>query len=1412
MFTCSNCGHKIDAPAARLPPFCPRCGTSTGTGSNPFADSLVDDEDDLAQLPPPPPMDSMPVSRSHGRSGPSKTLFGMQGLDPEQLELEDEGVSSFQPRVADSVSQPRVADSVSQPRVADSVSQPVATPAPTPAPKPTAPPLAKPLVAGKPMPAMPAMPGKPMPAMPGKPMPAMPAKPPPASASAKPSPPPLTGKPGAKPPPLPGKPSVPPPPLGGTKPSGTKPLAPPQRAPEAPQKPAMRAPSAPTGPGRPAPTLPDESGSFALAESGTFEKDDPFFTGDPDELPELGSITDGDMSRVDPGVDSGPEGMQEFEFEDRGSALELGDLDMLGASSAEVVDLPRAGSSASRLPEFDGIEMPEPAADELDLPLPVAAATDGLDLPMPSSSESSRREREFEFDGFAAPGGDLDLPMALDDDPLALDLPMPDAAPARPASSKPASKPTPSQPPSKPASKPTPSKPASKPTSPLPELSDDFDLDLPTPASDLPMAASDLPTPAIDLPTPASELPTSGSSQPRLIDDFAGFTEPGAGLDLELDDLPLPADSLPTPAASLPTPASDLPIPADLLPTPVESLGLDLGDDEPPTRHAPSTTPPKSPEPIKTGPPSKSPPPKPESRRSGRWIVYGVLGLVVAVAGVGVYGMGEGWFAGEEPPPPSANNQDPATKDPTPQTPGGEVGERSDAILAKFDEDSPAAYVQALDGLAQDPIAQAEAALLLHLRYGPDPVRLAQASKLIEAYVDNPAPHVRRVLGLALLSSPARASESLTWFGDDPRSQLYRAWALQMAKDPAQARVAAQAALAARPGDKAAALTLAELELETNPEAALTRLRTIVGQEPDQITAKSALLRATREQGLLAEAAQIGNSLTAVSVSAGYKAELLRTRASIALEQGNVAEAQRLIEQAIASDEQGVGPRLDKIALALSLRDSAGARSESELLLRQRPQDRDVLEAAVRVAIAAGREDDAQTHLLALGGPESTDAKVHALYGEMKALLLDIEGARQAWAKARELDPLLSSTVTNEVALLLKVQQPDQALALLDEQKAKLAAREDQSVAARAARATLERTRALLLRSQGKPGPALTAAEEAVTLDPRDNRSRLLRAELLGAVGNIPASEEALAELHQRTGGFPGLTEPLGRMLLRKGKLDELDALIGSQLEASEASVEILMTGATLRLAQNKPDQAKVLAQRVLDRDSGQTRAHLVLGRALLAEGEYRAALDEIEAAQTREGDPEAELWLGQALEYNARAVDARAHYKKALELEPGNLEAAALLGRLYAYEGAARQALELLEPVVQKTDAYPYAYLAIGIAHRDLNKRDQAVGEFQRARELDPTLFEAYYEEGRILNDRNKHSGAVAALQAGLDNAKDYAPQPRQVEDAWRRLGDSYYELGRRPEAKTAFEEYLKIAAPNAAGRAEVQRLMRNL
>ncbi len=1380
MFTCSKCGFRIDA--ARLPDFCPRCGTPAKAEADSIG-ALVDDDDLTMPLPPPPPS---------GRGAPSKTLFGMPGISFDQLD--DEGATETFDRPLPPIEKPPIRSA------SPGGTKPAAPPAKAPAASSAKPPAASP---AKPPAAPPARPPAAPPVRPpalasgAAPKPGGAVKPPPIGGAKPPSPPPTT----TKPPPVP---NVAKPPTIGAPP----------KPPAAPPKPPTAAPAKPPVPASKPPRPPAAAPLVASGDSGTFDED-PFFTGDPDQMSELGSITSGEVARLDQDeLSSARSGMREFEFEAGGEALELGELDLPGADGrAEVVDLPRATRDAGEFDEFD-LASPGPRSSggygtELELPTPVTDATDGLDLPTPLG-----RPVDDDLD-LPAPAGS---PMFVDD---SLDIASPvegmtlerldaDSSWGRGSS--------------------TPRSPSHDHFS-----ADHLELDdLPTPADNLPIPIDELPLTLDDELAPG---PKGSVIRPKptgaRVDDFPGIAIPDIP-DID-DELPLPADDLPIAADNLPTPA-------DILPAPIDDLELDLdGEGEATTAHArkperapasskptssgatqpaieskPAAKPGSAPGRVtKPGKPEREP--KPGNRT--RVIVYGVLGLFALAGAVGVYGLGQGWFEPELPPPVArgAGGGTGAPVEP-PDTPAGEIAERPEAVLAKLDEDTPAAFVQVVETLAQDPVGKAEAALLLHLRYGPDPERLARALEWLTPYAANQEPHVRRVLGLAALAQGltqgSTAPQLAAAFGDDPRARLYASWAAlaNPAPDLELAASAVEQARSARASDQAAVLTGLEIQLSRDPEQGLAALREHVEDQPNHLRAQVVLLHALVDQGLLAEAAKLGAELPAAPISGAHKAELLRTRARIAREQGNLGEAARLLEQAAASDEQAIAPLLDRVDLRLASQELGAARAEIEGLLKQHADDPEVLLMAARVDIAAGRQDDAIARVQPLEAAQGMAADMHEQIGNAHALQLKVAEARQAWAKARELDPLHTSATLAEVRLLTKSTQTDQALALLDEQRKALAAHpQASSLAVRRERATIERLQAELLRSLGRSEDALAAADEALALFEGDNQARLLRAELLAALGQIEAHEQTLEQLHARTGGFPGLTEPLGRMLLRKGKLDELEQLIGTQLDAPEASAEMLLTGAALRLAQNKADQAQVLAQRVLDRDPNQVRAHLLLGRALLAQGEYALALDEIESAQTREGDPEVEIWLGQALEYNARSAEARPHYKRALELEPGNLEASALLGRLYAYEGAAKQALALLEPVVQKTDAYPYAYLAIGIAHRDLGKRDQAVGELQRARELDPTLFEAYYEEGRIHNDRNKHAAAASTLQAGIDNAKDHA-QPRQLEDAWRRLGDSYYELGRKADAKKAFEEYLKLAAPSAPGRKEVQRLMRDL
>lgn len=1523
MFNCSNCGHKIDDTRVPLPPFCPRCGEPTTEGTSPF-----DDDEQVSPLPPPPPMgaplpppppmgDSLPPPPRSARGAPSKTLFGMPGLsfdDSSPPPSDDDGGLPF-PSDSDSGMSFPTDDDGGMPFPSDSDGgmpfpadddgdlpfpaddDDLAPPPPAPAAKP---PATKPPPASMKPPSAPA--AKPPPAS-MKPPSAPATKPPPASMKPPPAaikpPPPAAKPPPSKPPPAPAPAAAKPPPAA-TPSLPPFPSAPPPRPP---------VPPAPIADPFSSGVLPAESGVMAgesgimaaesgvragrsailPSESGVFVDDDedPFFSGDPEAMPELGSITSGDTTAFTGENPSARSGVRELELElQDGAALELGELGDLDLPPPRPAPEPLTRARPDfESPDFAGLDLPDSPGFDATYELESGsvgspgAGHDDLDLPAPSRGH----EQEFDLRPPVGFGADIDLPAPMSSPAPATRPPAgPPPAPPRPRPSAPASassapsrapaspSASPATPPSTPAARgaasppaPTrtpparpPAAPAARPSSPPAFSSDiDGDIDLPAPADlgggaslelDLPTAAhqpsssiglvdddlslDDLPMPASELPV-ARDLPAARDKLPEFIDDFPapddGLPTPDLdgfdALPTTLDDFPTPIDSLPTPVDSLPTPAHNLPRAAEILPRPVSDLELDL-DDEPRARTAkpsgkptPAATPTSTPATPTTTPTGTSKAGKPAAVRPdsakpkrdiGRLVVYGLLGVVALGIGGGVLALQMGVFDPEEPVATTTGEEPSDGQTPTPS---GEPVERPEGVLAKFDQDTPAAYVQAYELSEGDALGRAEAALLLHHRYGPDPARLQEATATLANYQDRPEPFVQRVVALALLAN-GRPEEALAKLGGDgPRTALYRAWALLDKGDADQARTAADAAVAARPNDQAAQLAVLLVRYRSHPVDGLAAMRQAAKAAPNHLALQEALMVSATEFGRLAEAAEIGLNLQPTSVSDGHKALLLRRRAQIMAAQGHTGEALRLLEQAITSDTTLIDARIDRIGLMLDNKDLAGARADLELLLRDHAKDPKVLKIGARIDLEAGRDEDARAQLGQIGESAAKDPEVQDLIGQAESILMKVPEARAAFAAARSLDPLFIPALQHEVDLLVRVEMLADAITLIDAHREVLTKTAGFGDQGRRALAALLHIRASVLRLQGETAQALTAIDEALANDQSSNDALLLRAQLLGTLGRRQDHEQALLDLHERTGGYPGLTEPLGAVLLRKGKLAELEQLIGSSLESVDATREILLTGAALRLAQERPADAEALAQRVLQRDPTDSRAHLLLGRALLGRGEYGLALDEIESAQTREGDPEVELWLGQALEYNANPTQARIHYTKALELDPQNLEAAALLGRLYAYDGAAAEAIKLLEPVVTATDAYPYAHLALGLAHKDMGKRELAIADFQKAQQLDPSLFEAFYQEGRIQNDQNKHSLAVKALQAGLDNAKQNATEAALI-DTYRRLGESYLEIGKRGDAKTALEEYLKLAPTNAAGRREVERLLGGL
>ena len=74
------------------------------------------------------------------------------------------------------------------------------------------------------------------------------------------------------------------------------------------------------------------------------------------------------------------------------------------------------------------------------------------------------------------------------------------------------------------------------------------------------------------------------------------------------------------------------------------------------------------------------------------------------------------------------------------------------------------------------------------------------------------------------------------------------------------------------------------------------------------------------------------------------------------------------------------------------------------------------------------------------------------------------------------------------------------------------------------------------------PTAALTALDQVLEAEPNHNDAQLMRGLMRLRQGETEAGRSDLVAVYQRTGGYPGLTGPLGRLFAREGNLDELEA------------------------------------------------------------------------------------------------------------------------------------------------------------------------------------------------------------------------------------------------------------------------------
>jgi len=325
-----------------------------------------------------------------------------------------------------------------------------------------------------------------------------------------------------------------------------------------------------------------------------------------------------------------------------------------------------------------------------------------------------------------------------------------------------------------------------------------------------------------------------------------------------------------------------------------------------------------------------------------------------------------------------------------------------------------------------------------------------------------------------------------------------------------------------------------------------------------------------------------------------------------------------------------------------------------------------------------------------------------------------------------------------------------------------------------------------------------TEAEEyltkAVEVRPEDPDPRLELARLYEQRGEFEEAEKTLEQALARNQNSVTLLGQLGNFFVRRsnfkaaedsylkmaaqapdsvGPKMTLGAFFASQQNWHEAlrwmkdaqglrpkDVEIQNAIASLYMDMGKPEETRRLIDEVLEKDRSNLRARLLKARLLLKDRQWPKAADILEAV-IRDYPRHAGAYYELGLVYVAEKDQnkAKGALLKAVEYNPGNLNARILLAESYLAERAPDLALEQLKVVLEGQPKDYRTQILAGTAYllkRDLKTARKA---FSHAIELRPDNPTAYYRLAIVSRRENQYGETMKHLDKVLALKPDHIP-----------------------------------------------------
>jgi tetratricopeptide (TPR) repeat protein len=165
-------------------------------------------------------------------------------------------------------------------------------------------------------------------------------------------------------------------------------------------------------------------------------------------------------------------------------------------------------------------------------------------------------------------------------------------------------------------------------------------------------------------------------------------------------------------------------------------------------------------------------------------------------------------------------------------------------------------------------------------------------------------------------------------------------------------------------------------------------------------------------------------------------------------------------------------------------------------------------------------------------------------------------------------------------------------------------------------------------------------------------------------------------------------------------------------------------------------------------------RVHQVLGDAMLAQENYKRAIEEYREALQRDPHlPGAHLGIAQALLSQTRdkqtQLSAEKELNEELALDPGNPDALFRLGQIVYDRGELDKAADLFNQSLKRRPQFADAHIALAKTYSDRNQDGEALNHLQQAVEAAPDNRAAHYRLAQLLKKSGQNAKAEEQFAA---------------------------------------------------------------